>query len=177
MSQEKEYFDLKIEDLISLGKWTAKCAKRSLYIYENIIKNDNRPINAINGILEFVTTGKRTNKLRKLSLDAYRASIEIEDAAASAAAQSASLAASSAFTHPFKDKNQGKHILGSAVYSALASEIYKANQEYGTKEIEWACDNANYEITKLLMNYPEQIGGEKRIEQLFYQIDQRLRKI
>ena len=66
--------------------------------------------------------------------------------AASAAAQSASLAASSAYTHPFKDINQSKHILGAAVYSAFAIEQHKElGQNIGDREIELVVHHINYE--------------------------------
>jgi hypothetical protein len=109
-------------------------------------------------------------------LDAYRASLETKDTAASAAAQSASLAASSAYTHPFKDINQSKHILGAAVYSAFALEQHnKLSQSIGDKEIELAIDNATCEIAGLLNKMPTHKTGAKRIDQLFYELDSGIR--
>jgi hypothetical protein len=176
LGKDKEYFELNIEELQNLGKWAAKCAEKSLLIFEKIEISDFRPRNAINGILEFSNTGKRTNALRKLALDAYRTSLETKNAAASAAAQSASLAAACAYTHPFKDKNQSKHILGSATYSALAIELYNNNdQDIGNIEIDWAIMNANNKIVMLLKKMPEQINGKKRIDQLFYDLDKGIR--
>ena len=92
MARKKEYFEIKIEELQSLGKWAADCAERALPIYESIEIEDTRPREAINGIKGFSNSGKRTNHLRKLALDSYRASLETKDAAASAAARSASFA-------------------------------------------------------------------------------------
>lgn len=176
MTRKKEYFEIKIEELQSLGKWAADCAERALTIYESIEKEDSRPRNAINGIRDFSKTGKRTNHLRKLALDAYRASLETKDRAASAAAQSASLAAASAYTHPFKDINQSKHILGPAVYSALAVEQYnKMGQNIGDREIELAIDNATCEIAGLLNKMPAHEVGPERIDQLFYELDSGIR--
>ena len=94
MSKQKEYFEIKIEELQSLGKWAADCAERALSIYESVEPDDDRARNAINGVRDYSKTGKRTNRLRKLAMDAYRASLETKDEAASAAARSASLAAS-----------------------------------------------------------------------------------
>jgi hypothetical protein len=54
-------------------------------------------------------------------MDAYRSAQEMD--AASAAAQSASLAASSAYTHLLVDVAQTKHIVDPAAYAALAMEI------------------------------------------------------
>lgn len=61
MTREKEYFEIKIEELQSLGKWAADCAERSLMIFESIENGDSRPRNAIDGIREFSSNGKRTN--------------------------------------------------------------------------------------------------------------------
>jgi len=173
---KKEYFEIEIEVLQSLGKWAADCAERALSIYEGIKNEDDRPRNAITGIKNFSISGKRTNQLRKLALDAYRASLETKNTAASAAAQSASLAAASAYTHPFKDIKQSRHILGPAVYSAFAIELSNnLEQKIGDREIELAIDNATYEIAKLLNKMPEQEVGIKRIDQLFYKLDRELR--
>lgn len=172
---KKEYFEIKIEELQSLGKWAADCAERALSIYESIEKEDHRPRNAINGIKDFSNSGKRTNHLRKLALDAYRASLETQDAAA-AAAQSASLAAASAYTHPFKDVNQSKHILGPAVYSAFAIELHnRLGQKIGEREIELAIENATCEIAELLNKMPAPKVGTKRIDQLFHELDSGIR--
>ena len=109
-------------------------------------------------------------------MDAYRASLETKDAAASAAARSASLAAASAYTHPFKDINQSKHILGPAVYSALAIELYnRLGQKIGDREIKLAIDNATCKIAGLLNKMPAHEIGAKRIDQLFYELDSGIR--
>ena len=55
-------------------------------------------------------------------MDAYRASREAGDTAASHAAMAASLAAAVAYTHPFRDERQAEHILGPAAHAALALE-------------------------------------------------------
>ena len=177
MARKKEYFEIETEELQSLGKWAADCAERALSIYESIENEDNRPRNAINGIKDFSNSGKRTNHLRKLALDAYRASLETKDTAASAAARSASLAAASAYTHPFKDINQSRHILGPAVYySALAIELHnRLGREIGDREIELAIDNATCEIAELLNKMPVHKIGTKRIDQLFYELDSGIR--
>jgi len=172
----KEYFDLSIEDLQSVAAWAADCAERSVAIYEGSEGEDRRPRLAIDGARDFSASGKRTNQLRKLAMDAYRASLETMDAAASAAARSASLAAASAYTHPFKDANQGKHILGPAVYSALAIELSRGgDREIGNGELERAIAGASGELARLAGKMPEQVAGKKRIDELFFILDRGLR--
>ena len=176
MAREKEYFEIQIAELQSLGQWAADCAERALSIYESIENKDNRPRNAVNGIRDFSKSGKRTHHLRKLALDAYRASLETIDMAASAAARSASLAAASAYTHPFKDINQSKHILGPAVYAAYAIELYnELDQIIGDREIKLAIDSATCKVAGLLNKMPAHEVGTKRIDQLFYELDHGIR--
>jgi hypothetical protein len=175
--RQKEYFDLRMESLRILGGWAADCAERALSIYEDIEKEDARPRKAIEGIREFSLSGKRTNALRKLAMDAYRASRETENAPARAAAQSASLAAASAFTHPLRDARQAKHILGPAAYSALAKELaLGGGEEAGNAEIERAAARADPEIAELLQNMPARERGKQRIDRLLYELDMMIRK-
>lgn len=174
---KKEYFDFKLEDLQNLGRWCAECAQRTIYIYEKIIENDLRPRMAIEGILEFVESGKRTNNLRKLALDAYRSSIETKNEAAVASARSASLAAASAFTHPFKDINQARHILGPAAFSILASELYTTSSGISELEMDIAICSVNDSVIHFLKKMPAQKTGKKRIEELYFQLDQKIRQL
>ena len=97
MGKQKEYFELKIESLRLLGKWAADCAERALPIYEEYCEGDARPRDAIADIRVFSDNGKRNAKLRVLAMDA-------------------SQAAATAFTHPLRDVQQTKHLLGPATY-------------------------------------------------------------
>jgi hypothetical protein len=173
----KEYFDLGMEELQSLGVWAAECARRSLLIYERAVPEDARPRKAIEGILEFSRTGKRTNALRRLAMDAYRASLGAKNEAAKAAAMAASLAAASAYTHPYSDLRQAEHILGPAAYSALAVELEgKGDEKIGDSEIDAAIVCANAEIARLLRKMPERGRGEKRLERLLHDLDVGIRE-
>lgn len=177
MVTSKNYFELSIEHLQSIAGWAAECAQRSLDIYEQCVRNDDRPRKAIDLTKDFVVTGKRTNLLRKAAMDAHRASMQATDAAASAAAKAASLAAASAFTHPFSDIYQARHILGSAANSAFAIELsFKENSQVGAKEIEWAVINADYKVVQILRKMPEQTGQGRRLDELMKMLDQLLRK-
>lgn len=176
MKEQKEYFDLSIKTLQILGRWAADCAQRAIPIYEELYKGDTRPRDAINGIRVFADGGKRIAKLRVLAMDAYRASREIKNTAASAAAQSASLAAASAYTHPFLDVNQAKHILGPAAYAALAIEINNLNDaEYGDAEVHSAVEQAPMEVCELLCKMPCQPEGKSRLDRLMFDLDAGLR--
>jgi hypothetical protein len=176
MEKKKEYFDFKIESLRILGKWAADCAERALFIYEEREKSDSRPRDAIKGIRDFSAGGKRTKQLRTLALAAFAASRETIDPAASAAAQSACLAASSAYTHPLVDVQQTKHILGPAAYAALAIELnHGGDTDYGNREISWAIVNVSPEICEILANMPERKEGKNRLDKLLFDLDVGLR--
>jgi hypothetical protein len=174
--KQKEYFELSIESLRILGSWAAGCAERALFIYEELVIGDTRPREAIMGIRVFAEGEKRSAKLRVLALDAYRASRETKDLAASAAAQAASLAAASAYTHPLVDVQQTKHILGPAAYAAFAIEIKNNNDpQYGNEEVGWAIDRVQYEICEILNKMPGRIEGKSRLDKIMYALDQGLR--
>jgi hypothetical protein len=178
MKKQKEYFELKIESLRVLGRWAADCAERALPIYEELNHGDTRPRNAIHGIRVFADGGKRHAKLRVLALDAYRASLETKelDLAASAAAQAASLAAASAYTHPLIDVQQTGHIVGPAAYAAFAIEIRNNNDpQYGNDEVRWAIDHVQTEICELLLKMPNRNEGTSRIETLMFDLDKGIR--
>lgn len=173
---KKEYFEIRMEELQSLGKWAADCAERALPIYEELYSGDARPRDAINGIRVFADGGKRSAKLRVLALNAYRASREAKDLAASAAAQAASLAAAAAYTHPFVDIQQAKHILGPAAYAAFAIEIKNNNDpQYGNEEVRRAIDHVQKEICAILRKMPGRSEGKSRLDKLMYDLDIGLR--
>ncbi|NPV57661.1 MAG: hypothetical protein HPY76_13460 [Anaerolineae bacterium] len=178
MKKQKEYFELSIESLRILGRWAADCAERVLPIYEELNNDDPRPRDAINGIRVFADGGKRNAKLRVLALDAYRASLETKDLAASAAAEAASLAAATAYTHPLVDIQQTKHILGPAAYAALAIEIKKNNDpKYGDDEVRWAIDHVQNEICEILLKMPGRAEGKSRLDKIMYDLDIGLRNM
>jgi hypothetical protein len=176
MKKQKEYFELTLESLRILGGWAADCAERALPIYEESNPADTRPRDAINGIRVFAGGGKRNAKLRVLALDAYAASRETKDLAASAAAQAASLAAASAYTHPLVDVQQTKHVVGPAAYAALAIEIKKNNDpQYGNDEVRWAIDHVQNEICEILLKMPGRAEGKSRLDKIMYDLDRGLR--
>jgi hypothetical protein len=143
-----------------------------------LIQGEPRPRDAIQGIRLFAGGGKRTAKLRVLAMDAYRASLAAQNPAASAAARAASLAAASAYTHPFVDVNQAKHILGSAAYAALAIEIRNNNDPLcGDAEVRWAIGYAPPEVCDLLRKRPAQAEGKSRLDRLMVDLDSGLRNM
>ncbi|MBN2625087.1 MAG: NUDIX domain-containing protein [Spirochaetales bacterium] len=176
LEKSRIYFEIDIKDLQSVAYWAAENAERALFLYERD-RDDDRPRKATEAALAFARTGKRTNRLRKIAMDAHRASTEAKDnPAASAAAKAASLAAASAYTHPFRDKDQAVHILGPAAYSALAIETGNENDpQKGDREISRAVEKAGKEIQNLLENYPERTEGKTEIDRLLYRLDRDIR--
>jgi len=176
MKKQKEYFELRIESLRVLGEWAAACAERALPIYEELIQGDPRPRAAIDGIRVFASGGKRNAQLRVLALDAFRAAHATQDPAASAAAQAASLAAASAYTHPLVDVQQTGHIVGPAAYAALAIEINNQQDPlFGNAEVRRAVEQAPKEICEILLNMPARTAGKSRLDKMMYELDRGLR--
>lgn len=164
------YFEMSLDDLRAAAAWAAGFAERALAVYEERVPGDTRPRLAIEGAKEFARGGKRTNALRRLALDAYRASREARDGAASEAAAAASLAAALAFTHPFRDARQAEHLLGPVVHAALALE-----DGGGTGKAEALLDEAaraaGGRVAGLLRNYPRREPGSSRRDAAFHRLD------
>ena len=172
MAHESRYFSLSLESLRALGSWAADCAERALSVYENYANSDSRPRAAIEGIRVFARGGKRTAQLRSLALSAFSAAREAEDPAAGAAARAAGLAASSAYTHPWADVQQTKHIVGPAAYAALALELSQGgDHSVGDCEVVWAIEHVNPAVQAILLQMPAREIGRTRLENLMYKID------
>lgn len=176
MTRETEYFSLSLESLRSLGSWTADCAERALSIYEKQAGLDSRPRAAIEGIRVFANGGKRSAKLRSLSLAAFSAARDVANPAATAAARAAGLAASSAYTHPLVDVQQTKHIVGPAAYAALALELDQGgDHSIGDNEISWAVSHVTPEVCEILLHMPPREMGKTRLENIMHKIDASIR--
>lgn len=93
------------------------------------------------------------------------------------------LAAAVAYTHT--DLNYGKqgvsqarHILGPAVYAALACEVAAENGVVAADEVlQTAAITAPNEVGILLHNFPPQPRGTTRLSKLFHDLDKRIRLI
>lgn len=167
----KDYFELDIRLLQNAVRWSTESVKEAISIYEIYLPNDSRPQYAFEVAMDFLETGKRTNKLRKIAMDSYKASRETQIEQATYAANAASLFAAIAYTHPFRDKNQAKHVMGPIVYSALAIEVEYNDKNKSEHEIEQAILRTDEKIKRLVSEYPRQEIGKKRVDELFYKLD------
>lgn len=173
ISPESKYFPLSLDSLRALGGWAADCAERALGLYEAYSGDDKRPREAIEGIRAFAAGGARTARLRSIALAAYAAARESSDPAASAAANAACLAASSAYTHPLADIQQTKHILGPAAYAALALELgHPEDAGLGDREVRRAIERVPREAREILLHIPARDPGKgNRLDRLMYDLD------
>lgn len=176
MGRESKYFALSLESLRVLGNWAADCAERALPVFEKHAVSDIRPRAAIEGIRVFAGGGKRTAQLRSLALAAMTAARKVGDPAAVAAARAASLAASSAYTHPLADVHQTKHIVGPAAYVALALELDNAGDPtIADGEVRWAIERVPLEVREVLLQMPARQAGNSRLDKLLYALDAGIR--
>ena len=176
MGRESKYFILSLESLRSIGSWAADCAERALPVYETHAVSDHRPRAAIEGIRGFASGGNRTARLRTLALEALAAAREAGDPAAAAAARAASLAVSSAYTHPLADVQQTKHIVGPAAYAALALELdHAGDANIADGEVRWAIEHAPAEVREVLQQMPARQPGKSRLDMLLYALEQGIR--
>ncbi|WP_405530467.1 hypothetical protein OG592_21560 [Streptomyces avidinii] len=164
------------EDRRLLGRWAADCVERALPLFEAKAPSDGRPREAIEGIRAFVREGKRTARLRSLAWAAHAAAREVDDPAATAAARAACHAAATPYIHPLATPHQSKHVLGPAVYGALARELGAENDTaVGDEEIRWAIEHAPTAVRELLRRMPARRPGRSRLDTLYYALDEALR--
>ncbi|WP_327736165.1 hypothetical protein OG749_22605 [Streptomyces nojiriensis] len=145
------------EDRRQLGLWAADCAERALPLFEAKASADARPREAIEGIRAFVREGgRRTAKLRSLAWAAH--------------------AAATPYIHPLATPHQSKHVLGPAVYEALARELAAGDAAGADEEIRWAIEHAPTEVRALLRRMPARSPGRSRLDTLYYELDAALRR-
>ncbi|MER6450998.1 hypothetical protein DEJ51_15355 [Streptomyces venezuelae] len=165
------------EDRRQLALWAAACVERALPLFELKAPSDPRPREAIDGIRVFVDEGKRTAKLRSLAWAAHAAAREVDDPAATAAARAACHAAATPYIHPLASPHQSKHVLGPAVYGALARELAAGDAPVvGDEEIRRAAEHAPPEVRALLRRMPARKPGRSRLDSLYYDLDAALRR-
>ena len=70
--------------------------------------------------------------------------------------------------------DQAKHILGPAVYAALARELVGGLTD-SDKEIRWAIEHASPTIREITRRFPAHSQGRSRLAMLYYQLDTGLR--
>ncbi len=176
MGREANYFTLSLESLRALGSWTADCAERALSVFETRADSDSRPRAAIEGIRGFAGGGKRAARLRILAVEAHAAARAVGDGAAAAAGRAAGLAAASAYTHPLADVHQTKHIVGPAVYAALALELdQEGDPSVGDAEVRWTIEHAPADVREVLLQMPARTVGKSRLDTILYALDAGIR--
>ena len=107
---------------------------------------------------------------------AHAAAREIDDPAAAAAARAAGHAAASAYTHPLRDVQQTKHIVGPAAYAALALELHHpAEPTIADREVAWAIAHAPPAVRAVLLEMPARAVGTSRVDGLLYALDAGIR--
>jgi hypothetical protein len=161
--------------------WSAECADAALVVFEDLQAGDWRPREAINGAREFGLYGRRDKALRTLAWAAHAAARESVSHPAKYAARSAMFAAALAYTHldlvmGDQGVRQARHLLGSAVYAALASEVAaKREAAFAEKLLNGSANTAPKEVGLILKNFPAQRRGGTRLSQLFCYLDGKLR--
>ncbi len=165
------------EDRRLVALWAADCAERVLPLFEAKAPSDTRPREATEGIRAFARGGKRTARLRSLAWAAHAAAREVGDPVATAAARAASLAAATAYVHALATAHQAKHVLGPAVYGALARELASLDDpSVGEEEIRWAIEHASATVREVVRRMPVRSPGRSRLDALLYQLDAGLRR-
>ena len=168
------------ELLRAVALWAADCADLALPVFENQHATDKRPRAAIEGCREFGRGKKRDKALRIVALAALRAGKGV-DGPSKYAARAATLAASVAYTHTdlqtgVPGMRQARHVLGPAVYAALALETAAGGDpKVGDDVVRRAIESAPNEVRYLLKHMPPQPKENGRLGVLFSDLDSALR--
>ena len=171
------------QDLLrAVALWAADCAEQALSIFESHHPSDTRPREAIRGGREFGLGKKRDKNLRIVALAALKAGKEVDEPS-KYAARAATLAASVAFTHTdlqtgLQGVRQARHVLGPAVYAALAFETEAGGDpRVGDAVVHRAMESVPTEVRHLLKHMPPQPRGSGRLSVLFADLDSALRGV
>jgi hypothetical protein len=168
------------ELLRAVALWAADCAERALPLFESLRPTDTRPREAIAGGRAFGRGKKRDKHLRIVALAAFRVGKDVDEAS-KYAARAASLAAAVAYTHTdlqtgLPGVRQARHVLGPAVYAALALELAAGGDpKVGDDVVHRAIASAPAEVRRLLKQMPPQPKESGRPDILFYDLDSALR--
>ena len=159
------------ELLRAAALWAADCAEQALGVFELFDPTDRRPHEAVHGGREFGRGKQRDKTLRTLAWAAHSASKDADEPAAKYAARAAMLTAAVAYTHTdlntgLPGVRQARHILGPAVYAAMA---------LGDEAIRDAARSATPEVCRLISCMPPQPAGNSRLAKLFAALDSALR--
>ena len=168
------------ERLRAAALWAAECAEQALSVFEGHFPSDARPRAAIEGAREFGHGKKRDKNLRMLAFAALKAGKDA-DQPSKYATQAATFAAAVAYTHTDLQTgqpgvSQARHILGPAVYAALALETAAVGASHvGDNALRQAIESAPPGVRYLLRHLPPQPKGGSRLDALFFNLDSALR--
>jgi hypothetical protein len=177
MQDEEGITELNIDELREIAGFAVECAQRVLPIFERHVRDDSRPIEAIEAALAFSKNGKRSNELRAKGLAAFRSAYAVDVPAAKEAAKAATQAAGAAFLHPIGKAHQVAHILGAAAYAARAAELEADDDlSVGEEYRDWAIQHAPETVATVLARYPAAPAGGGRTGEILRELDVALRQ-
>lgn len=165
---------LTVDDRRAIARWAVACAERAVALFEARVPADPRPRAAVDAARAYAEDGKRTAHLRTVAFGALKAAREASDPAATAAARSAAHAAGAPYIHALADGHQVKHVLGSAVYAALARGMVDG-MDAADQELEWAIAHAAPDVRDVVRRFPRPTVGKTRLGALTARLDASLR--
>lgn len=160
--------------------WAADYAEQALPLYESRHPTDPRPRAAIAAGRAFGQGKKRDKNLRISALAAFKAARGMDEPS-NYAARAASLTAAVAYTHTDlqggrQGIRQARHVLGPAVYAALALVAAAGGEpKFGDDIIRQASESAPSEVRDVLTHMPPQPNEEDRLGAPFHELDSALR--
>lgn len=181
---EKEFIKLgnsgaEQETLRAITLWAADCADKALPVFEREYPRDSRPRDAIIAGRQYGEGKPRDKNLRVVAMAAFKLGKDVNESS-KFVTKSAQLVAALAYTHTdLQEGEQGirqaKHILGPAVYAAMAIEKAAGNDSKVGDELIQSFANAAPTEIAIINYFPSQPESDARVGELFYVLDSLLR--
>lgn len=176
MPIESGDFELTMDELRVVARYTVESAQDVLAIFEDAHPEDARPRAAVEAAWTFANGAARTKLQRVASLDAHRAAKASVSDAASHAARAAGDAASAAYLHPLAKATQVGHILRASACAARAAELRAGDDPVvGDAVIQQARQRATPVLIDVLGRYPPAPTAKSRVAHLMKALDSALR--
>lgn len=174
--QRADAVELTMDELRAIAGYAVACAEPSLVVFRRAHPDDPRPETALQAARAFAQGAARTRLQRTAATQAHRAARDAATEAARHAAMAAGDAAATAYLHPLAKATQVRHILGSAVHAARATELAAGDDPVVAEYVlTAAASRAGPTVRDVLSRYPRAPTGRTRVAVLMVRLDGLLR--
>lgn len=164
---------LTTDDLRTVVRFAADCARGLLPEFEAVVPEDPRPREAIAAAQAFADGADRSNRQRATAVAAHRAARNAPTEPAQLAALACGDAAAAAYLHPIARATQVGHILRAAACAARVAEL-RTGAASG-EAVRALARRATPPLVEILGRYPAAPSGRTRVAELMSALDTAIR--